>query len=46
MIKRIRQDLELDAEHGIDADVFSGDSEEADFFTAEYPQLLRRLAQM
>jgi len=46
VIKRIRQDLQLDADHGIDAQVFYGGQKDPDFFVIEYSQLLKRLARV
>ncbi len=46
MVRRIRQDLYLDPDHGVDAEVFYGDMKGADFFIVEYSQLLRRLARV
>jgi death-on-curing family protein len=46
ILKRIRQELRLDAEHGIDSENFYGGLKGADFFIVEYSQLLRRLARV
>ncbi|MEO6532056.1 MAG: type II toxin-antitoxin system death-on-curing family toxin [Pseudolysinimonas sp.] len=46
VVKKIRKDLMLDLEHGVDAEAFYGDYKGADFFIAEYSKLLRRLARV
>jgi death-on-curing protein len=46
VIKRIRQDLHLDADHGVDAEVFYGEHKDSDFFILQYSQLLKRLARV
>lgn len=46
ILKRMRKELELDAEHGFDADVFYGGAKDPDFFIIEYSQLLKRLARV
>ncbi|MDR6621080.1 type II toxin-antitoxin system death-on-curing family toxin [Sinomonas atrocyanea] len=46
VLKRIRQELELDSEHGVDSDHFYVQQQEPDFFIAQYSKLLRRLARV
>lgn len=46
VLKRLRRELELDAEHGFDADVFYGNAKDPDYFILEYSQLLKRLARV
>lgn len=46
VIKRMRKDLELDPEHGFDAEVFYGEAKGPDFFIVQYSQLLKRLARV
>ncbi|MDO7882548.1 type II toxin-antitoxin system death-on-curing family toxin [Salinibacterium soli] len=45
-LKRMRSDLHLDADHGVDAEVFYGDHKDPDFFILRYSQLLKRLARV
>lgn len=46
ILKKMRRELELDADHQIDAEVFYGDAKGPDFFILEYSQLLKRLARV
>jgi death-on-curing family protein len=46
ILKRLRSELELDPEHGVDAEVFYGEAKGPDYFILEYSQLLRRLARV
>lgn len=46
MVKRIRQELELDQEHGVDSEHFYSAAREPDYFILEYSKLLRRLARV
>ncbi|MCU1571321.1 MAG: type toxin-antitoxin system death-on-curing family toxin [Naasia sp.] len=46
VLKRIRQELLLDAEHGVDSEMFYGGVKDSDFFIAEYSKLLKRLARV
>jgi len=46
VIKKIRHDLQLDADHGVDAEVFYGGHKDPDFFILQYSQLLKRLARV
>ncbi len=46
ILRRMRRELELDADHLIDAEVFYGDAKGPDFFIFEYSQLLKRLARV
>lgn len=46
IIRKMRKELELDPEHGIDADVFYGDAKGPDFFILRYSQLLKRLSRV
>lgn len=46
LIKRMRLELHLDADHGVDAEVFYGDHKDPDFFILHYSQLLKRLARV
>ncbi len=45
-LKRIRQELELDEEHGIDSELFYSAQRPADYFIVEYSKTLRRLAKV
>ncbi|WP_416385025.1 type II toxin-antitoxin system death-on-curing family toxin [Tersicoccus mangrovi] len=46
IVKRIRQELELDQEHGVDSEHFYSAAREPDYFILEYSKLLRRLARV
>ncbi|WP_458109291.1 type II toxin-antitoxin system death-on-curing family toxin [Arthrobacter sp. R3-55] len=46
IVKRIRQELELDQEHGVDSEQFYSDGREPDYFILEYSKLLKRLAKV
>lgn len=46
VLKRIRADLELDGEHGVDSGRFYSSRREPDTFISEYSRLLKRLARV
>lgn len=46
VLKRIRQELHFDVEHGVDSEMFYGGQQEPDFFILEYSKLLKRLARV
>jgi death-on-curing family protein len=46
IIKKMRTALQLDPEHGVDADVFYGGVKGPDYFILEYQKVLRRLARV
>ncbi len=46
IVKRIRQELELDQEHGVDSEHFYSTAREPDYFILEYSKLLQRLARV
>ena len=46
VVKKMRQDLELVPEHGVDAEVFYGGYKGPDFFILEHQKLLGRLARV
>jgi death-on-curing protein len=46
VLKRIRQELRFDAEHGVDSEMFYGGHQDPDFFILEYSKLLKRLARV
>lgn len=46
ILKKMRRDLELDPDHGVDAEVFYGDAKGPDFFILRYSQLLKRLSRV
>jgi len=45
-LKRIREELRLDEQHGYDSEAFFGNHKGADEFIAEYSKLLKRLARV
>lgn len=46
VLKSLRQELELDEEHGVDSEIFYASRREPDFFIIEYSKLLKRLARV
>ena len=46
VLKKMRRELQLDPEHGVDAEVFYGDAKGPDFFILRYSQLLKRLSRV
>jgi death-on-curing protein len=46
VLKSLRQELELDEEHGVDSEMFYASRREPDFFILEYSKLLKRLARV
>lgn len=46
VLKSLRQELELDEEHGVDSEMFYASRREPDFFILEYSKLLKRLAKV
>lgn len=46
VLKSLRQELELDEEHGVDSEMFYSSRREPDFFILEYSKLLKRLARV